>query len=122
VESRAAQGDAFGAFLKTRVAGGAEVDDVVHVVLCVRQVLCWFKNYCLLVPLKKLGSVPISFGINFPFVEAGAAQSHTFGAFLQTRVADGAEVDDVAVHWFCFLSEQICFRKYCEADPFNYLY
>ena len=38
------QGDAFGAFLLVRVAGGAEVDDVVHVVLCVRQVLCWLKK------------------------------------------------------------------------------
>jgi hypothetical protein len=52
MKTRAAQGDAFGAFLLVRVAGSAEVDDVVHVVLCVRQVLCWIKNYCLLVPLK----------------------------------------------------------------------
>jgi hypothetical protein len=54
VESRAAQGHAFGAFLLVRVAGGAEVHDVGHVVLCVRQVVCWLKKCCLLVPLKKL--------------------------------------------------------------------
>ena len=65
--------------------------------------------------------VEACFGINFPFMEAGAAQRDAFGAFLQTRLADGAEVDDVgAIHWLYFLSKQIGFRNYCDADPFGF--